>query len=163
MASISIRERALKDGKSRLVLDYYFTGGKRKTEKLDLIIVDKPTTSKERETNKTNRQLAEAIKAKRMLDIQNKKYGFTDTQKLQSSFPDYFKKLTEERRRSTGSYGNWLSAYKILLKFLGGKELTFEEVDATFLERFKSIYLRQRLPGAIQSWPVTLLYPILIR
>jgi hypothetical protein len=53
MASISIRERALKDGKSRLVLDYYFQGGKRKTEKLDLTIVDKSTTTKERETNKT--------------------------------------------------------------------------------------------------------------
>ncbi len=144
MASISIRERALKDGKSRLVLDYYFPGGKRKTEKLDISVVDKPTTREERETNKTNRQLAEAIRAKRLLENQNKQYGFTNTQKLQSSFPDYFKKQTEERRR-TGSYGNWLSTYQILLKFLNGKDLTFEEVDTNFLEKFKKHLLEARI------------------
>jgi len=65
MTSISIRERALKDGKSRLVLNYYLPGGKRKTEKLDLTVVDKPTTREGRESNKTARHLADKIRSKR--------------------------------------------------------------------------------------------------
>jgi len=144
MASISIRERALKDGKSRLVLDYYLAGGKRKTEKLDLTVVDKPTTREERENNKTARHLADKIRSKRFLEISNKKYGFADTQKSQGSFPDYFKKEVEKRKR-TGSHGNWQSTYQILLKFLDGKDLTFEEVDTEFLEKFKKHLLEARI------------------
>jgi integrase len=123
---------------------FKYISNKRKTEKLDISVFDKPTTREERETNKTNKQLAEAIRAKRLVEIQNKKYGFDDTQKLQSSFPDYFKKQVEERKR-TGSYGNWLSAYQILVKFLNGKDLTFEEVDTNFLEKFKKHLLEARI------------------
>jgi len=67
-----------------------------------------------------------------LIEIQNKKYGFDDTQKFQSSFPDYFKKQVEERiSSSAGSYG------KVFLKFLDDNELIFEEIDTNFLERFK--------------------------
>ncbi|RWY50391.1 tyrosine-type recombinase/integrase [Mucilaginibacter gilvus] len=142
--SISIRERQLENGRARLILDSY-QNGKRKVEKLELFIVNKPTTKVEREANKTTWQMAEAIRATRLLEHQNKRYGFTDTHRGQGSFLDYFKKETNKRRASSGSYGNWQSTYQVLLKFTDGKDLTFEEADTDFLEKFKKYLLEARL------------------
>lgn len=142
--SISIRERKLENGRSRLILDSY-QNGKRKVEKLELFIVNKPQTKVERDHNKTTWQLAEAIRATRLIEYQNGKYGFTDTYKKQGSFLDYFKQQTDKRKASTGSYGNWQSTYQVLLKFTGSKDLTFEEVDTDFLEKFKKYLLEAKL------------------
>jgi integrase len=142
--TISIRERKASKGKSRLYLDY-FHNGRRKSETLDLYIFDKPQSKLEREANKTSRQYAEAIKSTRFVEFQNGKYRFANTFKQQGSFLDYFKKLTEDRKRSSGNYGNWLSTYQILLKFVNGGGLTFEEADADFLERFKKYLLEAKI------------------
>ena len=142
--SISIRERQLEHGRSRLFLDCY-QNGKRKVEKLELFIINKPQTKIEREGNKTTWQLAEAIRATRLIEFQNGKYGFTDTYKQQCSFLDYFKQLTEKRKRSQGNYGNWQSMYQILLKFTDGKGLTFEEVTPEFLEKLKKYLLEAKI------------------
>ncbi len=142
--SISIRERKLENDRSRLILSFYHEG-KRWTEKLDLFLYDKPKTKAEKEANKTSKQLAEAIRGKRLVEQQNGKYGFSDTYKQQASFLDYFKQLTEKRKRSDGNYGNWHSTYKILVKFTEGKGLTFEETTTEFLERFKKYLLESRI------------------
>lgn len=142
--SISIRERKLENGRSRLILDSYLNG-KRKTERLELFIYNKPSTREEREANKTSRQLAEAIRATRLIEYQNGKYGFTDTYKKQGSFLDYFKQQTDKRKSSGGNYGNWQSTYQVLLKFVDGKDLTFEEANIDFLEKFKKYLLEARL------------------
>lgn len=74
---ISIKERKLENGRSRLILDSYIYG-KRKTEKLELFIYNKPSTREEREANKTSKQLVEAIRATRLIEYQNGKYGFAE-------------------------------------------------------------------------------------
>lgn len=142
--SISISERKLENDRSRLVLKFYHEG-KRWVESLDLYVLDKPKTKVEKEANKTSKQLAEAIRGKRLVEQQNGKYGFVDTFKIKGSFLDYFKQLTEKRRRSQGNYGNWMSTYQILLKFTDGKGLTFEEANTEFLEKFKKYLLEARI------------------
>lgn len=49
--SISIIERKLENGRSRLILDSYLNG-KRKTEKMELFVFNKPSTREVREANK---------------------------------------------------------------------------------------------------------------
>lgn len=142
--TISIRERKASKGRSRLYLDY-FHDGKRKSETLDWYLIDKPQSKQERESNKTSKQYAEAIKATRLLEYQNGKFNFSNTFKRQASFLEYFKKLTEARKSSHGNYGNWDSTYKVLLKFCGGEELTFDDVDLNFLEKFKKYLLEANI------------------
>lgn len=142
--SISISERKLENDRSRLVLKFYHEG-KRWVESLDLYLSDKPKTKAEKEANKTTKQLAEAIRGKRLVEQQNGKYGFADTHKMQASFLDYFKQLTEKRKRSQGNYGNWQSTYQILLKFTQGKDLTFEEVTPELLEKLKKYLLEAKI------------------
>ena len=49
--SISIRERKLENGRSRLILNFYHEG-KRWIEKLELFVYDKPKDKAEKELNK---------------------------------------------------------------------------------------------------------------
>lgn len=142
--TISIRERKLQNERSRLILNYYHEG-KRWIEKLDLFIIDKPKTKAEKEANKTSNQLADAIRSTRVVEYQNGKYGFSDTYKQKSSFLEYFKKAAEKRRQSTGSYGNWKSAYKLFEKFLDGKDLRFEDMTTDVMEKFKKYLLEARV------------------
>lgn len=138
--SIAVRKRSGKKGISRLWLDYNIDG-KRGSETLDLYLVDKPTSPQEREANKQAKMLADQIKAQRVLDYQAGKYNLHNKDKENGSFIAYFKTQAKARKRTQGSYGNWLSAYEKLLKFAAGKDLTFREITPELLEKIKKFLL----------------------
>jgi len=139
---IRLRRRALSNGSYSLYLDIYWKG-ERDYEFLNLYLTD-PVTSLERETNKSTLMLAEQIRAQRLIDLQSGKYKIRRTQE-QTSFLQYFEKLTKDRLNSTGNYGNWDSAYKHLIRFTRGTNVTFADVDESFLMRFKNYLLQQNL------------------
>ncbi|HEX7413211.1 MAG TPA: phage integrase SAM-like domain-containing protein [Bacteroidia bacterium] len=91
-------------------------------------------------------KLAENIKAKRELEIQNGVYGFKSEFKRSTNFIDYFKEQTEKRLQSKGNYGNWDSALKHLIKF-AGTQVTFKEIDKDFCERFKEHLIKTKTKG----------------
>ena len=70
--SVKIRETSLVNDRIRLSLDIYHQG-KSKFENLRLYLFGKPKTQIEKDHNKRTRVLAESIKAKRVLDIQEDK------------------------------------------------------------------------------------------
>lgn len=131
---VTLRERN-QGGKTSLYLDYYHKG-KRKAEYLKLYLNPNPKSKEERELNKKTLQLAESVRAKRQIEIQNGIYGFRDNEKLKANALDYIKGLAEKKTTSDGNYGNWMSMYKHLEKYVG-KELLFEDLDRDFVERFK--------------------------
>lgn len=148
---VAIRKSALKNNRSRLSLDIYYKG-KSKYENLELFVYDKPTSIPEREHNKRTWMLAESIQAKRVLEMQENKYNFNAGAKKKGSFIQYFKRLTDERRRSTdGNYGNWYSTYKHLLNFSKGKNLTFEDFDDQLLGKFREYLLHGRVTKGNQN------------
>ena len=131
---VTLRKRE-KSGKVSLYLDYYHKG-KRRYEYLSLYLDPRPRTSQDRETNRKNLQLAETIRAKRHLELQNGIYGFNDNEKLNGNFLTYFEVLAEKRKESEGNYGNWNSALKYLQKFKRGN-VKFEDIDNHWLEDLK--------------------------
>lgn len=131
---VTLRKRN-QGGKTSLYLDYYFKG-KRKTEYLKLYLEPNPRTKEERELNKKTLRLAENIRAKRQVEIQNGIYGFRDNEKMKGSFLTYIELLSEKRRGSSGNYGNWKSMLKHLKAFANPK-VTFAEVDKKFVLDFK--------------------------
>lgn len=143
---IHLRQRKHnKQGKISLYLEIYkgttkkadgSIAGNREYEYLKLYLIDKPRTPIDKQHNKETLKLAENIKAKRELEIQNGQYGFTSGFKQSTNFIEYFKAQTEKRVQNAGNYGNWDSALKHLIKFAGA-EITFREVDKKFCEDFK--------------------------
>lgn len=145
--SIEIRKPDT-EGKRAIRLIYY--GGsytdpetgkrrhKRSREPLDLFLYDKPRTPAQRHHNKEAERAAEAIRAKRLYEYETGKHGLSGTSQLKASFFDYFQSITDEKAAgSKSNHSIWVSTLKHLKVFHRLPELTFEEVDQTFLEGFK--------------------------
>ncbi len=135
---VTLRHRN-KNGKVSLYLDYYHKG-KRKYEYLRLYLIDKPRSAEERSFNKKTLQLAESIRAKRQLELQNGIYGFDDSEKINSQFLTYFELLAEKRRDSDGNYGNWISALKHLRNW-EKSNVRFADIDREWLEGLKRYFV----------------------
>ena len=131
---VKLREKTLADGSISLYLDIYYNG-KRSYEFLKLYLVD-AKTSIDKEQNRQTLQTAQSIKAKRQIEIQNGEYGFANAFKTDTPFLAYFRKLCEERKASTGNYGNWFSCLKHLERYCDEKT-TFKHIDTNFIEGFK--------------------------
>lgn len=124
-----------------LFLMYHNEESKKRTyEFLRLYLYDKPKNFLEKEHNKETEQLAEAIRAQKILDLQSRKHGFVSSVNGKIGFLEYFKLMVEKKSDSNGNYGNWLSTLKHLTNFCKGNDIQLSKVDDSFLEGFK-IYL----------------------
>ncbi|MGZ8191619.1 MAG: hypothetical protein ACXWTS_10385 [Methylococcaceae bacterium] len=132
---ITIEQRAMRGGKKSLRLVYYYgytkdeTGKikhQRKIENLDLFIYEKPRTPEEKQHNKEALRLAEAIKSKRIVEAQSGKHGFSDNTKVKASFLNFFKKIMEEKQRSTSqsNAATWDGCYKQFIKYHPEQDLS---------------------------------------
>ena len=91
---IRLRQRKTASGNITLYLDIYLNG-KRSYEYLKLYLIPE-TNRKDKDKNRQTLQLAEAIKAKRVVELQNGEYGFNAAYKLETNFLDYYR--SEEHR-----------------------------------------------------------------
>lgn len=136
--NVTLRKRK-KGDKISLYLDYY-SNGKRNYEYLHLYIIPNPPRGRlskdDNDENKKTLALAESIRSKRHLEIENGIYGFHDKGKLKSSFIRYMENLANKRKSSSGNYGNWDSTLKHIKKFTH-LDVTFEQLDKKWLEDFK--------------------------
>ena len=139
---VRLRQRPAANGNISLYLDTYFKGQRRK-ESLGLYL-NAGETQAQRKQNNITWQLAEQIKAQRIMDVQSERFKFARSMK-DMSFLAYFEKLAIHRLNSKGNYGNWDSAYKHLLNFAGDRDITFEDVDEAFLNRFKHYLQNEKL------------------
>ena len=147
--NVTLRQRQ-KANKISLYLDYY-NQGKRQYEYLQLYLIPTPANGKlskeDKEENRNILSLAETIRSKRHLEIQNGRYDLQDQDRLKGSFIKYIEYLADKRKDSLGNYGNWDSAVKHLRKFVKF-DINFAQINKRWLEDFKE-YLQQdaRTPG----------------
>ena len=148
---IKLIKRKLKTGRTSLVLEYYMgysvaangtTRPQRKFETLEYYLYTDPKNKLERDHNKVNLEMAEKVKAKRLLAEQNEQYGFAVKYKIRTNLVEYIKRLIEQRKESPGNWGNWDSALKHLVAY-AGTNTTFEMVDKKFVEGFKTYLAKQ--------------------
>lgn len=135
--SVKLRKRLMSSGNSSLYLDIYIEG-KRSYEYLKLYLVPE-TNRAAKEKNRQTLHLAEAIKAKRILEVQNGKFGFEGEYHLDTNFLDYFQSLCERRNNTQGSLGNWKcwwSTFKYLEKYCSA-DMTFRFVTSEWVRGFK--------------------------
>lgn len=134
---IRLRKRKMASGNTSLYLDIYLDG-RRSYEYLKLYLIPE-TNRKDKEKNRQTLRLAEAIKAKRVVEVQNGKFGFESEYKLDTNFLDYYRHLCEQRHNTEGSlgnWGNWWSALKHLERYCRA-DMTFREVTPEWIQGFK--------------------------
>jgi len=139
---ITLRKRKRKN-KISLYLDVYHKG-KRKVETLDFFLYPEPEKgklSKEQKThNREQWKLAQLVRDKKSIQYQSKYYGLEDVSKMDSSFIEYFKILMEARKNSLGNYGNWDSVLKHLMRFTGGQDVLFKDIDVTWILKLRNYF-----------------------
>ena len=137
-SSITLRQRTLPSGRTTLYLDI-ICNGRRKVESLKLFLI--PETSRaDKQKNKETLKLAEAIRAKRVVEVQNKEFGFKSDFAEDTNFYDYYVAITEKRlgAESRGNWGNWRSCLKHMEKYDPNiKKRTFADITQDWVQGFR--------------------------
>lgn len=136
---VRIRRKELNNGNISLYLDIY-RNGRREYEFLKLYLIPEKT-KEDKERNRETLQLANSIKAQRIVAIQNGEFGFKSQYADEVNFLDYYNQMCAARYgiESKGNWGNWKSCKKHLLKY--DKHLAkrvFSEIDREWVQGFRN-------------------------
>ncbi len=134
---VYLRQRKRSNGLIALYLDIC-RDGKRVNEYLKLYLVPE-RTKEDRAKNKETLQLAQSIKAQRIVEIQNGEFGFKDNYAEETLFFEYYRAMTEKRRgvESQGNWGNWKCCLKHLERYEKRKKITFAEITPKWVQGFR--------------------------
>lgn len=134
---IKLRKRSNPSGVVSLYLDIYLDG-KRSYEWLKLYLIPEKTRA-DREKNAETLRLAEAIRAKRIVDLKNGKFGFDGRFAERTLFFDYYKMMCQKRSNSEsrGKWDAWHSCLQHLNIYEPKKNITFAEITPKWVQGFK--------------------------
>ncbi len=143
----TLRKKKIKNSKESLYLDFYppiihpEKGSLTRREFLGLYIYSRPKNEEERKHNKETKALAENIRAKRQIALQNGNYDFLCKDHSKTSFLNYFKGLVENRKKNQQT---WKSTYLYFYRFTDGN-LLFERLTEKLCKSFKDYLLNTHL------------------
>lgn len=147
MTTVTLREKKISKGRLSLYLDFYppivnpKTGKPTRRESLGMYIPMKPKTAEEKKETKGILEEAEAVRAKRQMQIYRGSYGLEKDQKVSIDFLVYFTDYVKRYENGKlNTYQSWKSAYKHLNKFCDGK-LNSDNLNKGFVESYRS-YLK---------------------
>lgn len=140
---IRLRKRTTRTGNVSLYLDIYLNGA-RSYEYLKLYLVPERSRA-DKEKNRETMKLAEAIKAKRIVELRNGEFGFKSGYASETKFFDYYCSLCEKRlgAESKSNWGNWYSCLHHLRIYEKRSDITFAEITPEWVQGFKD-YLDNR-------------------
>jgi integrase len=136
---IKLRFKEIANGNKSIYLDYY-NNGVREYNYLRLYLTPE-TTPLDKDANAKTLQLANAIKAKKIVELQNNAHGFTNRgSRLNLNLIDYITALAEKKREKAGgnkrgNYHSYLALAFHIQKYSGNKT-TFKHVDKNYCEGF---------------------------
>lgn len=134
---VRIRFKDISGGRKSIYLDIYINGVRR-YEFLRLYLLAGETRA-EKERNRETMRLANAVKSKRIVEIQNGRFGFeanNDNTTLFNAFERMIKE--EEKNNSISTVKIWKGAFKHIKAFERRKNLKLIEITPTWLTAFKT-------------------------
>lgn len=136
---IRLRAKDLKNGGKSLYLDIYFEG-MRRYEFLKLYL--KPDKRENKVENANTLRLANAIKAKRIIELQNRKYDFFNQDVADADLLEY---MVERARRSQGEgqgnrgiLGTAMRSAELLRQYSGKQSIPIKVVDKSFVSGYST-------------------------
>ena len=134
---IKLRRRKTASGLISLYLDIY-AEGRRTYEFLKMYLVEEKTRA-DKEKNRQTLLMAEAVRAKRIVELRNGEFGFKNKMNKVLFF-DYYRKLCNERlggTESRGNWGNWFSCLHHLERYEKRADITLQEITSDWVKGFK--------------------------
>lgn len=139
--NVTLRQRVLPSGRTTLYLDYT-CGGKRRIESLKLFL-EPELTRADKQRNRETLRMAQAVVAKRQVEIRDNDFGFERDMASETNFCGYFASLTEQRKLKSGGrsgrWQTWESCMAHIRKYDPHiEDKTFSEIDAQWVKGFKA-------------------------
>ncbi|WP_379090623.1 site-specific integrase [Pedobacter sp. UC225_65] len=144
MSKVTLRQRTLSSGRITFFLDFYpplrnpASGRPMRKEYLKLYMVQDPKSEADKMFNKQTLVLAENIRAKRQMAIQNNDYGFLDKERLTGNFMDFYREIV--RKKGGMNCDTWFMSQRYLASF-SGEDLRFFHLTVGFCEDYKEYLL----------------------
>lgn len=144
MTKVKLRKAPISKSRHSLYLDYYpaipnpKTGKTTRREFLKLYLLDNPKSPFDKQQNKETLALAEAIRSKRQVEIQNGSFGFMNREKANTNFIEFFEALVGKKVGSNKT--SWRSALGYLTKFSGG-QILMKDLSVSFCNDYKEYLL----------------------
>ena len=145
--AIKLRYKKLANGNKSIYLAHWNnSNNKWEYEFLKDLYIVPETTPANKESNENTLRLANAIKAKRIVELQNNAHGFTNNgTRSKVNVIEYIKAIAEKKRiKAGGSERGTFQSYIALIRQLeayGDLKTTFKQVDKNYCNGFLS-YLR---------------------
>lgn len=153
---VHIRTRKLSNGNETIFLDIN-VNGVRKQEFLKLYLL--AGTSREiKNRNKETMVLVRAIKAKRIIEIQNGRFDFEDKEKSKILLLDFMKQILEESKYTkSANYCNTNKSVMMhLTNYMKGKKVTLGEVDKKFVLGFVKYMQKTPTSRGVPLGPISI-------
>lgn len=144
MSKVTLRKKTLPSKRISFYLDFYppiphpRDGKLVRKEYLKLYMISEPRNEIDRTFNKQTEMIAENIRAKRQLDIQNRQYGFLSAERCMGSFIDFFRDVVRKKKGSNSDV--WYMALRYLSSF-AGHDFRFADVTVYFCDEYKEYLL----------------------
>ena len=136
---IKIRFKKLANGNQSIYLDFY-REGRREYEFLKLYTIPEKTTA-DKEANAETLRLANAIKAQKIVELQNNVHGFSvSSGRSKMNVIEYIKKIAEQKQQKAGG-GKRTTAMSYLalarqIEDYSGVKTTFKHIDKKYCSGF---------------------------
>lgn len=131
----------MKSGRTSLYLEIN-KDGMRRYEFLKLYLTNGKSREQKQEDKRTW-ELAEAIRAKRVVELRNNQYGFTDYDSGKADLLMYVR-IMGKKRTDDSSRGYFERLERLLMKYSGLTRIPFNSLDKGFLEGFLLFLQRYR-------------------
>lgn len=133
---IRIRFKQLKNGCKSIYLDCYLGKGRREYKFLN-IYLHPEHTKEDREWNKAQIRMANAIKSQHIIALQNHTFGFSDRKTGGHNFIEFCRKLGQTYRQNGQKTCATLQEYATdRLVGYRGPDITFSQIDKEYLIGF---------------------------
>lgn len=144
---VYLRKRPRSNGTISLFLDVC-RNGKRTNEYLKLYLVPEHTRE-DKQKNKETLKLAEAMRAKRVVEIQSKDFGLDVTTHEEAIFHDVVRRLIDRKEGTTKT--SWKNCLAHILKYDPNERITFREITPLWVRGFRDYLDTQAMQWDIDT------------
>lgn len=130
---VYLRKRPRSNGTYALYLDIC-RNGKRTNEYLKLYLIPEKTRE-DKQKNKETLKLAEAMRAKRVVEIQSKDFGLDVNTHEDALFLDVMRRLIDRKEGTTKI--SWKNCLSHVLKYEPNEQITFREITPEWVRGFR--------------------------
>lgn len=148
MANVTLRHKKIANQRESLYLDYFppiinpKNGKETRREFLKLYIYQDPKNTLQKEHNKSTLEFGNIIRAKRLLQIRNREFGFKENVEIHINIVAYYEKISLEyyNNGSKSQYSSWKSSCNYFKKF-AGDTLNSRNINLDLINKYREFLL----------------------